>query len=410
MEKKGLTAKQIQFMKPDPERRIEVAVGAPSGLYLVLHPTGRKGWALRYRFRGRPRNLTFGTAYPEMSLAAARAEAQSAIADLAQDIDPARTKERDDEAQLQMQESVANVVEEFLKRQVRPNEKRWKETERILKRETEGWKCRSISDVTKPDVLRVLDSIVDRGASVMACRTRGVLMRFFDWSKGRGYIEQSPMAGVGKPGSDHKSRDRVLGPEELTEVWRAAGDLGYPSGPLVRLLTLTAQRRGEVASMRWQDVDLDGALWTVPAEMTKPDRVHDVPLSGPAIDLLNSLPRFESGPFIFSTTSGAKPISGWSKAKLRLDAKIIEGRKERLTDWTLHDLRRTAATHMAKAGVPVPVLSAILNHSPGSVQGITAIYNRFRYTEERRQALESWADFVLTLAEPKLKKRKKATA
>ena len=401
----GLTAKQVEHMKPDPDRRIEVAAGPPKGLYLVTQPSGAKSWALRYRWHGRTRKLTLGS-YPEVGLAGARGDAQAAVEDIEQGIDPAITKKNAKEAEALHHESVANIVEEFLARKVRPEQKSWRETERILKRETKLWSTRSISEVSKPDVLRLLDSIVDRGSSVMACRTRGVLMRFFDWSRHRGYIEQSPMIDVAKPGPDHKNRDRVLKPDELAEVWLAIQGFGYPFGPFLRLLTLTAQRRGEVAAMRWEDVDLKHAMWTLPAEMTKPRRIHDVPLSMAAVDLLNALPRFQNGRFIFTTTSGEKPINGWSKAKAQLDAEILEQRKrdqqrgrkkvEGITNWTLHDLRRTAATYMAQAGVPPQVLSALLNHSPGSVQGITSIYNRFRYTDERRMALQNWAEYVLS--------------
>jgi integrase len=108
----------------------------------------------------------------------------------------------------------------------------------------------------------------------------------------------------------------------LDAVWNAADVLGYPFGPFFRLLILTAQRRGEVAAMRWSDVDMERALWTLPAEQTKPGRVHDVPLSGPALGLLQRLPRFE-GPYVFTTTSGAKPINGFTKAKNALDRKIL---------------------------------------------------------------------------------------
>lgn len=153
--------------------------------------------------------------------------------------------------------------------------------------------------------------------------------------------------------------------------------------------------------MRWDDVDLKKALWNLPAEQTKPGRIHDVPLSAPALELLRSLPRFD-GPHVFSTTSGARPISGFSKMRTALDAKT----KAIGAAWRLHDLRRTAATHMAKVGVAPHVLSALLNHTPGSTQGVTSIYNRFRYIEERRAALTLWSEHVMELA--KSEKRKLA--
>jgi integrase len=168
--------------------------------------------------------------------------------------------------------------------------------------------------------------------------------------------------------------------------------------------------------MRWQDVDLDKALWSLPKEMTKAGRVHDVPLSDAAVELLKGLPRFDEGDYVFTTTGGAKAINGFSKAKERIDAEILKRRKETapnakkvegIEDWTMHDLRRTAATMMAKADVLPHVLSALLNHTPGSIQGVTHIYNRFRYLEERRAALQAWAEQVTAL---EMKHARAATA
>jgi integrase len=124
------------------------------------------------------------------------------------------------------------------------------------------------------------------------------------------------------------------------------------------------------------------------------------------MSILRELPHFE-GPYLFTTTSGKKAINGFSKLKTRL-GRIILSEQTTLAAWSLHDLRRSAATWMAGAGVPPQVLSALLNHSPGKVQGILAVYNRFRYVEERRAALEKWAAHLITLAEPKSKSATKA--
>ena len=154
--------------------------------------------------------------------------------------------------------------------------------------------------------------------------------------------------------------------------------------------------------MRWQDLDLESGLWTIEAERMKSGRSHDVPLSGPALDILHALGRFE-GNYVFTTTGGHKPISGFSKAKTRLGKVILAARRESDPDaehmprWTVHDLRRTAATHMAEANVPPHVLAAILGHSPRRTLGTSATYIRHQYTEERRAALEDWASDVLRL-------------
>ena len=397
MRKQGLTAKQVQFMKPDPARRLEVPAGPPAGLYLVVHPTGKKAWAYRYRWNGATRKLTFERSYPDMGLAAARAEAEIARAHLDRGIDPAgplAASERDPE-------TVHAVIREFIARKVSRTKTRW-EVERILMREIQpAWKHRThIADVSRSDVLRLLDTISDRGAPVMANRTLAVTKRLFSFCIERGYVETSPVTPV-KPPNKERSRDRVLSPAELAEAWQATQRLGYPWGPFYQILILTAQRRGEVASLRWHDMDLEAGLWTMAAGHTKSGRIHDVPLSGPVLGILESIGRFE-GDYVFTTTSGQKPINGFSKSKARLEEarRKLNPAAAEMADWRVHDLRRTAATHMAKANVPPHVLAAILGHSPGRTMGISAVYIRHRYLEERRQVLEEWGDYVVALVRP----------
>jgi integrase len=392
MKSEALTAKQVHHMKPG-ETRYEVAAGPPSGLYLIVQPTGGKSWALRYRWHGMTRKLTLG-AYPDTSLAAARGDAEARLAELETGIDPA-TEKAIEKAQANP-ETVAAVADEWLTRYVKRNLKTWREVEWLMNKEVlPVWKHKLITDVTKADVIRLLDGIVDRGAPVQANRVRSWLLSWFNWCVDeRAVLQSSPVTGTKRPVKE-KSRERVLEDDELAAIWSITAGLGYPSGHFIRFLMLSVQRRGEVAAMRWEDVDLSRGIWTLPAWATKPGRVHDVPLSGPMLAILRELPRFD-GVYAFSTTSGAKPINGFSKQKARVDAALKDSGNE-LADWIVHDLRRTGATWMAGAGVLPQVLSALLNHSPGSLQGVTAIYNRHRYVEERRAALEQWAVHITAL-------------
>jgi len=422
MKKKGLTDLQVKHMQPDPERRLEIPVG-PAGLYLVVQTSGAKSWALRYRWRGRTRKATFPQPYPEMTLLQARAEAEAKLKGLRDDdIDPAAAVAA--EVAEEKPNTLAVIIEEWFARHIRKNCD-WPEAERLMKVNVlPVWRDKYIHEIGKPDVLRLLDGVVDRGSPVAANRLLSVIRPFFNWAIGRGYINVSPVAGI-KPPTIEQSRDRVLVPEELADVWQAAGTMGYPTGQYIRFLMLTAQRKGEVATMKWADTDIkNGMMWTLPAEapkqVNKAGRIHDVPLSPAAVEILESLPHFKytneagkevDGEYIWTTTAGRKAINGFSKMKTRLDDKVAALRKARgvekdIADWTLHDLRRSAATHMAKAGVPPHVLGAILNHQPGSTQGVTSIYNRFRYTDERRAALDAWAQYVVSLEQ----KTKRATA
>jgi integrase len=410
-------------MKPR-DQRYEVPAGSPKGLYLVVHRTGAKSWAFRYRYGGRTWKLTYGN-YPAISLAAARADAEAAVEDLDKGINPARTKanedavkEAEEQAEVMRQESVSAVAEEFIKRALTEKEKRLGNAEGIIRREIiKPWKHRGIADIRKPDVLTALDSIVDRGANVMACRARGMMLRFFDWSKKRGYIDVSPMIDVEKPAPDNKDRDRTLTPEELVEVWNAANGLGYPNGLFIRFLILTGQRRGEVATMQWKHVHLDRAVWTIPGEFTKNGRKHTVPLSSLALEMLKHLPRFTKGDYVWTTTSGDKPINGFSKQKETIDEAIKAKRLESgITDdmdaWVVHDLRRTAVTLMAKDCKVLPhVLTRVINHISETHRDeskvLRKVYDQYGYFDEKRAALQSWAEHVASLTEEKPIKKSK---
>jgi integrase len=186
----------------------------------------------------------------------------------------------------------------------------------------------------------------------------------------------------------------------LRLVWQCAGALDHPFGPLVRLMILTGQRRQEVAGMRRSE--LDGDVWVIPGARTKNGLEHGVPLSPAAAAIIGSLPEIGRGGFVLTTT-GATPVSGFSRAKRRLDALMLADLRKgdpeaRLMPWTFHDLRRTMASGMARLNVPLPVIEKALNHASGSFAGIVGVYQRHDYLAEKRRAFETWANHVETLA------------
>ena len=159
----------------------------------------------------------------------------------------------------------------------------------------------------------------------------------------------------------------------------------------MKLLLLTGQRRSEVAGMVWSEIDLEGKLWTIPKDRSKSKREHIVPLSGPALTVLNEPPLFGDGAFVFTTTSGRRPVSGFSKAKARAnDLSEVE-------KWRLHDLRRTVRTEMARLGIPEVVGERVLNHLP---QGLTKTYNVYEYLDEKQDALAQWGQELINIIEP----------
>lgn len=249
----------------------------------------------------------------------------------------------------------------------------------------------------------IIDRIAARGAGIQANRAFAYLRAMFNWTVERGRLPVSPIAG--KPPTRERPRDRVLNNDEVRWLWRACDEIEWPFGPLVKLVLLTAQRRDEVASLEWSELDLKKRLWTMPREKAKNDRAHEVQLSDLALELLNSIPRI--GHNLVFTSTGTTPVSGFSRAKRRLDAAMVAAKHEELgakcepiAKWTLHDLRRTAATGIARLNFPPHVIDRLLNHLSGAIRGVAAVYNRFEYIDERRAALEAWGRYVSNLIAP----------
>jgi integrase len=255
----------------------------------------------------------------------------------------------------------------------------------VLKR----WSGRPLASITQHDVRDLVEAIDDGGAPVSANRTLAVLKTLFKFYAKRGMVAISPAALVDAPAAE-ESRNRTLSDDEIKAVWKAADAAAYPFGRLVQMLLLTGARRDELREAPWSEFDLDegGRSWKLPAERAKNGNEHIVPLSAGALQILSEMPRIKGG--LLFTTNGETPFAGLSKAKRRLDT------ASGVTGWTLHDLRRTAATGMAdKCGVQPHIIEAALNHISGeSKRGVAGIYNRARYADEIRKALQAWADYV----------------
>lgn len=400
MPRKKLTAAMVNRVTPPASGRAEYFDSVMTGLSLRVTDKGRKSWTVMYRHGGRLRRMTIG-AYPAFDLKAAREAAGAALQEVAKGNDPALERA---EKKAARQDLFADVAADFVEKYAKRQQRSWKETERIFaKYVTPKWRKRPIASITHRDMLDLLDGM--DATPIMANRTLAAVRKLFNWAVGRRIIGATPVAGIEPPGKE-KERDRVLDDNEIKTLWAGCDELGEPFGPLIRTLLLTAQRRDEVAGMRWQDIDLvaEEPIWTLPREFTKADRAHEVPLSPAVVEILKGQPRIrvkdengntKDGSYVFMTgRRGDVPISGFSVAKRRIDE--ITG----LEGWTYHDLRRTAASGMARLNVPPHVLSRVLNHSPKSRESVTALYNRHAYTPEKRHALDSWARHLETLTAP----------
>jgi integrase len=402
-----LTDLKVKNLRPGASRR-EIPDGRIGGLYFILQPSGARSWAVRYRTRGKPAKLTIG-AYPAIDLATARRLAQKALGEVAEGQDPAANKQAAKaaarEAKRAQNDLVERVVEQFIERHAKPETRDWRETERMLKNKVvKAWRGRRLSQIGRADVHALLDNIIDSGAPVAANRTFAQLRKMCGWALERGIIDRSPCEGLKAPTSETK-RDRVLSDDEIRLAWNAFGKIGWPFGPMAKMLLLTGARRNEVAEMRWREVDLDKHSWTLPETRSKNKRPHEVPLSDAVIDVLKSVPRIGDAreDFVFSTT-GRTPISGFSRAKTTIDSAIVELMRKAaiecgsdpeavksLERWTIHDLRRTVATNLQRLGIKLEVTEAVLNHISGSRAGIVGIYQRHEYADEKRAALDAWS-------------------
>jgi integrase len=395
----------VEAIKPDPNQRREIPDQALSGLYLVVQPSGAKSWALRYRYAGKPKKLTLGR-WPVMGLADARAAASNAIETVDHGDDPGAAKKATKaarlEAQLSERDKIKTLVEQFGARHL-STLKSGETVKRELNRHVVAiWGERNIQEITKRDVIDLLDVIADSGRVVTANRVRAYLGKFLNWAVERDILSVSPAMGV-KPAAKEKSRDRVMTDAEIKLFWQACTIEGQPWGHLGKMLLLTGQRLGEVVNII--DREVSGDVWHLTADRTKNGRAHDVPLSEAARDVLGAVERVKGSAGYVFTTNGASALQGYHKGRNHIAKRMVEiasheaGEVVEIPHWTFHDLRRTAATGMARLGIPVRVTEAVLNHVSGTGGGIVGVYQRHDYADEKCNALEAWARFVADLVE-----------
>jgi integrase len=399
----------VQRTKPSERGRIGINDTIVPQLALRVTSNGAKSYVVRTRLRGKQVRLTIGNARA-INLKDAREEASEFLKMCRNGIDPRevrRAKKREEEAVEELR--FDRVTEQFIERHAKRHNRTWKDTQAIFSLHVlPRWGDRQLTEITRADVSSLLDAVEDGSGVYRANRVLAAVRKLFNWAVERELMDFSPTAKV-KARKGEKARTHYLSPDEIRLVWRASDRLGYPFGRLVQLLLATGQRRGEVAGMRWDQLDLEGErLWTLPPENTKADREHVVPLSDMALEVLNGpkgLPRL--GKYAL-TTRGDRPVAGFSKGKRRLDAAALAITREEaeaagrdldemtpLPVWRLHDLRRTVATHMAETlGFAPYIVGMVLNHDPKQHSGVTAIYTRGEAIDDRRRALNAWSRFL----------------
>jgi integrase len=266
--RKTLTARQCETLScPAPRRRIDYRDTVVPGLCLRVTATARKTFTLRTRVNRRQVRYAIGS-YPLISLADAREQARKILRE--------NQLGRYERAEEREGRTLGEVVPEFIAKHVMVKNRDQNATRGCLKR-FEPLYDMPLADIKRAHVIRILDSIMAEGKPYRANRALASIKKLFAWSRDRGYIDHHPIDRLKPPGKEI-ARDRILSDRELAALWEVAEKIGYPFGPAIQLLILTAQRRGEVTTMRWSDIDFDRAVWTIPAAVAKNARVHEVPL------------------------------------------------------------------------------------------------------------------------------------
>ena len=382
-----LTDVRVRSLKPK-VTRYEVWDPAASGFGVRVTPKGIKSFVYLYRFEGLARRMTIGR-YPQLSLSEARlkyATAKAALED--KGIDPGKNLVEGRVAS-RSAPTVSQLIDEYIEKWAIPRKRSWKEDKRLLAHDVNPALGRKkAADVTRRDIRLLLDSIIERGAPITANRVLAVVRKMFRFAVSRDIVPNNPCETIEAPARE-SSRERVLSEPELKILWRRleGGPLRMtmPVRMALRMILITSQRKGEVVGARWDEFDLAAGWWTIPPEKAKNGLPHRVPLAPIALSLLKQIRELSrDSEYLFPSSRGNNSIrdDAISKAVRRDEVAL------KVMHFTPHDLRRTAASQMASAGISRLVISKILNHVDS---GVTAVYDRHSYDKEKRKALNAWA-------------------
>ena len=385
-----LTDRLLKSLKPAPtgQRTVHWDAARPS-FGVRITDRGVVSFFVMRRMPGRPQPVRVSLGrYPDIGLAQARVLATAAIGDLVAGIHP-KARERQRRAT-----TFAALAEAFLSRPAAAKQRTADEIRKTVGRYLlPRWGSRAASSITRADAITMVEALDRASGPYTAAKALALASSIFRHAMTREQVASNPCALIKITDlvGEMSSRQRVLSTAEIVLLWRATEGI-YPAGPFARFLFLTAVRRSEAAHMTWGEVNLDDALWIIPTSRTKSGVPHEVPLSGMAVDLLRSLPRFTGGDFVFSTTGGRSGIRSFGLYKNAIDARATA-----LTSWRFHDLRRTARTNLASLGVAPFIAELILGHQQ---KGVHKVYDVHRYQAEKREALERWANRLRDIVTP----------
>ena len=400
--KTRITEATLRALKPNPkgQQGQEIADTVIPGLRLRPDKTGYS-YVFYARFGGVPLKPVIGRV-GGIGLAEARAKARTWAEQLAAGRNPL-AEERAAQLAKEGRKTFGELLEVFLTRHVSKQRKARDVTREIRRELLPKLGKRPLAEISRKDIATLIGEIRDRPAPRQAHNIFGHVSRFYSWLLSQPEYEDlvavSPCDRI-RPRDligEKKIRQRVLSDDELRAVWQAAEATPYPYGPFIKLVLLTGTRRTEASDARWCEFDLDAALWTIPPERFKSNKVHIIPLSKDAVTLLADLPRWQKGDYVFSTTDGRIPVGGFSKAKQQLDELVTKALGRAPEPFVLHDLRRTVRTRLSQLRVPTEVAELVIGHA---LKGLHAVYNQHDFLDERREALALWAAKLRDITTP----------
>ncbi len=391
--KQRVTDRKVKSLKPRDKRYDEWFEG---GLGVRIGTSGKLTWMTMLRVGGKQRRIFLGT-YPGVGVAKANRLCAAAREAAATGKDPALVAEggaprapKPDTDNL----TVSALIDDYLRLYARPNKRTADQDEAILNREIRPrWGNRIATDIGRRDVIAVLDEIVARGAPVAANRTLGIVRRMFSWAVSRDRLPASPCVAVERPVKEI-ARDRALTPGEIKLFWTGLDNTAI--GPVLRhalkLLLVSGQRRSEVLQATWGEFDFETGWWEIPAWRAKNNRVHRVPLNDLALQLLNEVDVMVraagiTNDRVFINTRIKKPLAPASPSVAMLSSLDALGLAD--APATPHDLRRSMATRLGELAIPRLIVGKLLNHTEA---GITRIYDRFEYADEKAKAMAAWGE------------------
>jgi integrase len=388
MPKISFTVRKLDSLKPSEARVDYWDCGIP-GLVLRVTPDGTKTFSILYRIGGRRRRYTLG-GFPVLKLADARDRAKDALELVRRGIDPVEEQMRREEAEVARRIegfTFDALAQRFLAEYVTKLRSKYEVTRSLKEYLIPEFGKTKARELKRAAVRDYLDNMA-KSKPVMANRCLAYVRKMYAWALSKDLVEFNPCAGIPRPGAEHE-RDRVLTEDEIKAIWQALDKEKLIMAATFRLRLFTAQRGGEVHTMRWKDTD--GDWWTIPAEFTKNKLAHRVPLSPQAARVLDQVRRItgeqdekqgrERSEWVFpNPVRRNEHMTECQKLAQRV-------RRESKVDYRAHDFRRTAASMMAGMGIPRLVIGKILNHAE---PGVTKVYDRYRYDPEKRQALDAW--------------------